>query len=81
MFSLQIIKFTLYQNEIHPLVDGSSFLVELSKGIIFFYTIAHLSLPLKADLILATKYFCKSELISSVSTDPCYLKYKVSDKI
>ena len=63
MFGLQKIKFTLYQNEIHPLVDGSSFLVELSKGVIFFYIIAYLSLPLKSDLNLATKCFCKSEII------------------
>ena len=79
MFRLQKIKFTLYQNEIHPLVDGSSFLEVLSIGVMFFHTIKHLSLSLKGDLNLATKFYCKNNFFFSIN--PCYLKYKVSSKI
>ena len=61
MFWLQKIQFTLYQNEIHALVDGISFLEELSKGVMLFYTITDLSLSLKGDSNLATKFYCKSE--------------------
>ena len=63
----------------HPLVDGSSFLEELSKGVMLFCSIAHLSLSLKGDLNLTTKFYCNNTFF--FSTNPWYLKYKVSNKI
>ena len=43
------------------MVDLSSFLVELSPGVMFFCTKAHLSLPLKGDLYVHSMYMLFGE--------------------